>query len=206
MALTYDRPEADKLKGPMRFNPVASAVFVLLVVGLAGSARPLAAQSLADLSRQEEDRRKNVKEPAKVITHQDLSAVPPSGVPPAPAADAKTSEAAKDASKDADKDTAKDSKEPVKDQKYWSSRMKQLQTQLDRDQSFSGALQTQINSLSADFVSRDDPAQKAVIEQNRQKALAELNSLKDAIVKDKKAIDDLNEEARRAGVPPGWLR
>src|SRR5437016_2573313 len=115
MALTYDRVEADKSKGPMRFNPVASAVFVLLVIGLAGSARPLAAQSLADLSRQEEDRRKNVKEPAKVITNQDLSAVPPSpGAPAAPAADAKTSEAAKDASKDADKDTAKDSKEPVK--------------------------------------------------------------------------------------------
>ena len=49
---------------------------------------------------------------------------------------------------------------------------KQLQTQLDRDQSYSGALQTQINALSTDFVNRDDPAQRAIIEQNRQKAAA----------------------------------
>jgi hypothetical protein len=30
--------------------------------------------------------------------------------------------------------------------------------------------------------------------------------LKQAIVDGKKAIADLGEEARRAGVPPGWLR
>jgi hypothetical protein len=84
--------------------------------------------------------------------------------------------------------------------------VKQLQTALDRDESYTGALQTQINSLNADFASRDDPAQRALIGQNRQKALAELNRLKDAIVKDKKALDDLNDQARRAGVPPGWLR
>jgi hypothetical protein len=167
----------------------------------------LAAQSLADLSRQEEERRKSLKEPAKVITNKDLSAVPPSseGAPEAAggseSSTAKPGEAGKDAQKDTDK-----AKAPVKDQKYWSDRLKQLQTALDRDQNYSGALQTQINSLTADFVNRDDPAQKAVIEQNRQKALAELNRLKNEIVKDKKAIDDLNDQARRAGVPPGWLR
>src|SRR5258708_4423317 len=194
----------------MRFNPVATAVLTMLVCGVV---RPLAAQSLGDLSRQEEDRRKNVKEPAKVITNKDLRAVPPSApspeTPSATSSAAIAGDAAKDAqSKNAQKDTdnAKDSKEPLKDQKYWSDRFKLLQTQLDRDQNYSGALQTQINSLTADFVNRDDPAQKAQIEQNRQKALVELNRLTEAIGKDKKAIDDFNDEARRAGVPPGWLR
>jgi hypothetical protein len=45
-----------------------------------------------------------------------------------------------------------------------------------------------------------------VIEQNRQKALGELGRLQKAIVDDKKAITDLEEDARRAGVSPGWLR
>jgi hypothetical protein len=45
-----------------------------------------------------------------------------------------------------------------------------------------------------------------VIERDRQKALAELARLKQAILDGKKAVGTLEEEARRAGVPPGWLR
>ena len=82
----------------------------------------------------------------------------------------------------------------------------QLDLQLDRDQTFADALQTKINSLTTDFVNRDDPAQRAVLERDRQKSIAEVNRLKKAIADDKKAIADLEEEARRAGVPPGWLR
>jgi hypothetical protein len=106
-----------------------------------------------------------------------------------------------------DKDTAGEApKEKVKDQAYWSKRMKDLQTQLERDETFAEALQTRINALTADFSARDDPAQRAVIGANRQKALAELERLKKAILADKTAIADLQEEARRASVPPGWLR
>jgi hypothetical protein len=194
----------------MRFK-LATTVVLMLVAG--GIAQRVAAQSLATVARQEEERRKNVKDPAKVLTNKDLGSVPatsdaaPAESPAATAAsDAKAGEAGKDAAKESNKYKAQDSKEPLKDQKYWSDRLKLLQTQLDRDQSYSGALQTQINSLTTDFVNRDDPAQKAQIDQNRQKALSELSRLNEAIGKDKKAIDDFNDEARRAGVPPGWLR
>jgi hypothetical protein len=179
---------------------------------LAASAAPLYAQSLAELSRKEEDRRKTVKEPAKVYTNKDLG---PSASTSAPS-DTSTDEA-KDADKSGaagndqakndkttDKEAAKD--KTVKDQAYWSDRLKALRTQLERDQDFSDALQTRINSLTADFVNRDDPAQRAVIGANRDKSVAELDRLKLAIEKDKEAIADLQEEARRAGVPPGWLR
>jgi hypothetical protein len=84
--------------------------------------------------------------------------------------------------------------------------MKALQQQLDRDSTFADALQSKINALTTDFSARDDPAQRAVIERERQKSIAEQNRLKKAIEDDKKAIADLQEEARRAGVPPGWLR
>ena len=84
--------------------------------------------------------------------------------------------------------------------------MKGLRDQLDRDTSFADALQVKINALTTDFVNRDDPAQKTAIEQNRQKALADLARLQKAVIDDKKAIADLEEEARRASVPPGWLR
>ena len=84
--------------------------------------------------------------------------------------------------------------------------MKELQTQLQRDQTYVDALQTRVNSLATDFVNRDDPAQRAVLASDRQKALGELDRLKKQIEATKKAIADLEEEARRANVPPGWLR
>ncbi len=68
------------------------------------------------------------------------------------------------------------------------------------------ALQSRINALTTDFVNRDDPYQRAVIEGDRVKAIAELERLKKELQLQTKAVDDLREEARRAGVPPGWLR
>jgi hypothetical protein len=181
---------------------------------IAATAAPLYGQSLADISRKEEDRRKTIKEPSKVYTNKDLGSVPPApaaepAAKPEAASDAGTAREAakKDAQatdNDKDKDQAKD--KTVKDQAYWSNRLKALQTQFDRDRDFSDAVQTRINSLTADFVNRDDPAQRAVISAARDKAVAELNRLALAIEKDKQALADLQEEARRAGVPPGWLR
>ena len=47
----------------------------------------------------------------------------------------------------------------------------------DRDQAFADAIQTRINSLTADFVNRDDPIQRAAIERDRIKAIAEQTRL-----------------------------
>ncbi len=179
---------------------VPAAIFTLLT--LAGSVASPRAQSLADVAKQEEERRKTIKPVSKVLTNKDLGDVP--AAPIIPVADTKAVDAAKidkPAEPIADASTA-----PVKDQAYWSGRMKELRTQLDRDQIFVEAIQTRVNSLSADFVNRDDPAQRALIERDRQRAIVELDRLKKAIEEGKKAIATLEEEARRAGVPPGWLR
>jgi hypothetical protein len=84
--------------------------------------------------------------------------------------------------------------------------MKELQAALQRDQTYADALQSRINALTTDFVNRDDPAQRAVIAADRQKAIVELERLKTQIEDDRAAVAALQEEARRAGVPPGWLR
>ena len=176
------------------------ALLLLIVAAAAGAAR---AQSLADVAKKEEERRKTVPEPAKVYTNKDLNAASAGSVPPPPAPPSKSGDASKDAGKAAKDD--KD-KEPAKDQAYWAGRLKTLQDQVLRDQNYADAMQTRINSLATDFVNRDDPAQRAIIERDRQKAIAELARLTKSVVDTKKAIADLQEEARRAGVPPGWLR
>lgn len=178
---------------------VAAALAVLsTVTRLAAQNQPL-----GDVARKEEARRKEVKQPSKVITNKDLSAAPDAGVPVASPPAVSEPKAENKADKNADKEKPA---EPTKDKTYWAGRKKELEAQLDRDETFADALQTKINSLTADFSARDDPAQRAVIGRDRQKSIAELDRLKKAIQDDKKALTDLDEEARRAGVPPGWLR
>ena len=180
---------------------------VLLLLSLAAVAGIARAQSLADVAKKEEERRKAVPAPAKVYTNKDLGSVP-AGSPAPPAAAAPNPADAKDADKAAKDPKAKDDKDKpqVKDQAYWADRMKVLQDQLQRDQNYADAMQTRINALTADFTSRDDPAQRAAVEQNRQKSVAELARLTKSVQDTTKSIADLREEARRSGVPPGWLR
>lgn len=188
-----------------------TAVLALLLVAAGGAtARLVRAQSLAEVAKKEEERRKTVPVKTKVYTNKDLAAVPAGSAPPSSGTSSSTAPKT-------DADSAKDAKEPpagkaekdgqpAKDQAYWSGRLKALQDKLERDTAFADALQTKVNSLTADFVNRDDPAQRAVIERDRQKALTQVAALQKDIANGKKAIADLQEEARRAGVPPGWLR
>jgi hypothetical protein len=188
---------------------------------LAGMAAPLYAQSLAELAKKEEERRKAIGQPSKVYTNKDLGTPPAPSTPPpasgasapatvapgaAPATAASGAAASGEKAAEAGKDTAATPKQPVKDQAYWAGRKKDLLEKVDRDQTYADALQSRINALTTDFVNRDDPFQRSVIERDRLKAIAELDRLKQQIVADKKAVADLDEEARRAGVPPGWLR
>ena len=69
----------------------------------------------------------------------------------------------------------------------------------------SDALQSKINALWADFTARDDPSQRAQLELERKRSLAEQERVKGEIETRKKAIADLEEEARKAGVPRGWI-
>jgi hypothetical protein len=94
----------------------------------------------------------------------------------------------------------------AKDEKYWRGRMVTARGNLQRQELFLDALQSRVNALTTDFVNRDDPAQRAQIAADRQKALAEMESVRKDIEVAKKQIADLEEEARKAGVPPGWLR
>lgn len=213
----YDCPRADKKAIRMRLRRLLALIAGGLIVTTAASS---AAQSLADVAKKEEERRKQT--PAgKVYTNKDLPSVPPSSTAPPPDAVAADEKPAKEektaddksgdktADKAADKtadNSAAEKSGPAKDQKFWHDRMQAARLALERDTGYADAMQTRVNALTTDFVNRDDPAQRSVIERDRQRALSELERLRKQIIDDKKAIADLEEEARRAGVPPGWLR
>ena len=182
---------------------IAATAFVM-------SSSLVSAQALGEVAKKEEARRKEVKTPGKVYTNDSLR--PDSGSTPASpapqAADAApTPQVPPSPSgvqpKDGDKPVADNTK---KDEAYWKARLTQARSALDRAKTFAEALQSRINALTADFTARSDPAQRALIANDRQKALAELDRLQKEIQDDTKAIADAQEEARKAGVPAAWVR
>jgi hypothetical protein len=190
-----------------------SAVIVAGVLScvLAGSA-VLSAQ-LGEVARKEAERRKTVKSSGKIYTNDSLHPAPPSSSAPASsdaaASTPSSSPAASSPSSSSPAPTPRVSSDPAvrkQEEAQWRDRLKAEREALDRAKTFADALQTKINALNTDFVNRDDPAQRAVIAADREKSLAELERLKKEIANHTKAIAGIQEEARRAGVPAGWVR
>ena len=181
---------------------------------LGGSALTVQAQTptLGEVAKKEADRRKAQPAAGKVYTNKDL---PPSAQAPAAPSGAGTGApvdpvAAATAEKPAEPKPEGEAKpEPAgeqKDEAWWKNRMMSTREELRRNEMFAEALQTRINSLSRDYTSRDNPAQRRQIGQERAESLSELNRVKSDVERGKKQIADIEEEARKAGVPPGWLR
>ena len=174
------------------------------------------AQSLGDVARREAERRKTVKAPGKVYTNDVLKAEPlPSASPAAPGTPAGAgSPAAPPAPPAAGSGTKPGAGAPpagsapqgATDEKGWRARVQASREALSRAQLFADALQSRVNGLSADFTARDDPAQRSTVAADRQKSLDELERVKKEIQTHTKALADIQEEGRRAGVPAGWLR
>jgi hypothetical protein len=165
--------------------------------------------TIGQASKHEAIRRSLVQASAHVLTDTLAPAplLPPDSTPPLPAETAEVAPGAHPA-QPADPNAAPDAAgQPANhDQQWWSDRIGKARTALAHDHVLAEAMQTQINSLTNDWANRDDPAQKAKLGQQREQALAELGRLNKQIADDQKAIADIQEEARRQGVPPGWIR
>ena len=188
-----------------------SVVVFAIAVGLSGS--PAASgQTLGEVAKKEAERRKAQPQTGKVYTNKDLpaSAQKPATANPSTEAPAQTPT---DPVAAATEQKAEDGKAPgdkpqgdQKDQAYWKNRMATAREELRRSEMFAEALQTRVNTLNKDFNSRDNPAQRSAIGADRTEALNELTRVKQDVERGKKQIADIEEEARRAGVPPGWVR
>jgi len=188
-----------------------SVVVFAIAVGFAGS-QAASGQTLGEVAKKEAERRKTQPQTGKVYTNKDLpasaqkpatanpSTETPAQTPTDPVA-AATGQKAEDAKAPGDKPQG-----DQKDQAYWKNRMATAREELRRSEMFAEALQTRINTLNKDFNSRDNPAQRSAIGADRTEALNELTRVKQDVERGKKQIADIEEEARKAGVPPGWVR
>ena len=182
----------------------AAALLVSAAPAVAAQAQAQA-PALADVAKKEQQRRKGTKPAQKVYTNKDLPAPAPAPDPAAaPAATQPTPIPAEPAA--AQQPEQQKAAGDQKDESFWRNRMLAAREELRRNEVFLEALQSRVNALSADFVNRDDPYQRAKIGEDRQKAVAEMDRVRRDIEQTKNSIENIEEEARKAGVPPGWLR
>jgi hypothetical protein len=193
----------------LKYTVFIAGAAVLVVVGAVAAS----AQTLGDVARKEAERRKTVKSSGKVYTNDSLRsepqpAAPAQAAPPAQAgaAQAPPSQSGVQPGGAQPGQTPPAQPDETKTEAYWKQRMTAERDGLARAQTFAEALQSRINALTTDFAARSDPAQRDVIGADRQKALAELDRVKKEIEQHTKGIADIQEEARKAGVPAGWVR
>ena len=204
----------------VKWYAVAAGILSCVVTG----SSVLSAQ-LGDVARKEAERRKTVQSSGKTYTNDNIKPDPSPSVAPssdAPAASSSSSSATDKSDKSAadksadgkaaadktDKPTqvSADPAERKKAEAQWRERIQNERDLLDRSKSFAEALQSRINALNTDFVNRDDPQQRAKIAADRDKALSDLDRTKKEIEEHTKNISKIQDDARRAGAPAGWVR
>ena len=92
------------------------------------------------------------------------------------------------------------------DEATWRRRVRELEDAVSLNTQAVTDTEARLAWLEAQAVSRDDPAQQAVLRQQARQALESLIELRRKVAAGEKTIAALQEEARRLGVPPGWLR
>lgn len=185
---------------------------IILAIGAAlGIPQAAPAQSLVEVARQEEARRASIApgDRSKVYTNDDLRGS--GGLTIGTAANAPATEADTGSGRagrgpgHGDAPAAPDAGEPF-DEDAWRARMATVQEARGRAELTASALQNRADGLWAQFTAMDDPARRRVVERQRFEALAELERTQAEADRLDLEIRDIREEARRAGVPPGWLR
>jgi hypothetical protein len=198
------------------FTRLTTAAVLLASVGLPALARAQSKPSLATVAREESERRKTSKEAKKVITAKDLpeSAQRPAAASPSPAASGAAAQATADgasagapASDPAAGPAQKNAPaaDDAQGEAYWHTRMTAARENLRRTQIIYDALQARLGGLTADY-NQSDLFERNKYLDARQNTAEESDRIKKEIEQLKKAIADTEEDARKAGVPPGWLR
>ena len=179
-------------------TPRCAAVFAFAVT-LAIAAPAAAQPPLAEVARAEQARRASISEESRVYTNADLSETRrlTTAVAARRAPDSVTDEAGGTPAVDAVEE---------RDETWWRERITGARDARQRAELVAAALQNRVDGLWAEFTARDDPAARASLERDRLAAIAELEQTRGELERLDEEIAGIQEEARRAGAPPGWLR
>ena len=208
---------------------------LILILGL-GAGIALAQQdsssseSLGDLARQIKAQRAKSREKSKVYTNDDLEALPslpgqsmaPPVTPSTTSEEAQPGAEAKPAEQPGNEKTGKEGdKESMKapvgqiaeephGEKYFRREMSKLDDRLETDQRELDVLQQKLGQNQMMYYPNPN---RGLYEESGPTAMSDVHALQDQVEKKKKdiekdeeAIENLQEQLRREGGDPGWLR
>jgi chromosome segregation ATPase len=93
------------------------------------------------------------------------------------------------------------------DEKYWKDRYTDVAEDLKQAEDKLQNLQEEMNGLRiAYYAEQDGVAGRPKINSEIEKQFDEIEAAKKQVEDSKQALENLEEEARKAGVPPGWVR
>ena len=181
----------------------------VVVIAVVALSTPCFAQGLADLARAAEAARKTEtdKPAVKVYTNNDLPAIDR----PAPGTEASGAPVPNDVTSTpqaapAVKPSPPEPSSSERGEEYWRERMRPLKERLDRDRALAEETRRRADAL---MQSADRCFQIGIVCADYTESLRlteDHKALLADVARDEKAVVALEEEARRAGVPPGWLR
>ncbi len=189
-----------------RILPVSAAILVALT---AAAAFP---QSLADLAKQERERREKIKADTKVITNQDTpryKASPITTVTPAPTSQ-KTAAEKPDTEGAAPARPAKANPDEPTDyqgrpESFWRQTMTDARQSIKTLENEANVLTLKLADLQNQFYRESSGFRQQEIQREIQKTLYEQDRNKEELAKARDQLQDLEKEARRSGALPGWL-
>jgi hypothetical protein len=179
-------------------------LFLLIGVLIAFVSISIAADSeLVKAAKKEKERRAKV-EAKKTLTNQDIDEIRTKqlGIEAAAAP-------GDEATEEKETETSKDKKEvdPTQTEEYWRSRKEETDQRVDEAQSKVQQLQNEINNLTTAFYAESDGvAQRPLIESERIERIKELEQAKQDLENAREEAANLEDEARKAGALPGWVR
>jgi hypothetical protein len=155
--------------------------------------------SLADAARKAREQKKLAAKPGKVFTNDNI---PTSGG--ISSASASSAPSAKEGASDA---TPASSSASANDEKSWRDKFAQLRQKLDRDKENLDVMQRELGELSVQYYSDPTKAmQQQLSRDDINKKTAAIDAKKKEVEADQQAIDDAEDDLRKAGGDPGWAR
>lgn len=186
-----------------------------LVVALAFAAGSLPAQSLGELAakekrRREEEQKKN-KGPARVITTEDLAKVTAStatAAAPALAQDLGARRARSEAAAETESSESEGgaSGPGGRDEKTWRAQAAEAREAVRGAEQTAQSLERQIAKLFGEIQRSTDTNEILRLRAEQKDLEEELERTKQELAKARQELVAFEESARRAGVPPGWIR
>jgi hypothetical protein len=170
-----------------------TVVLGVLVAGVI----PAGAQSLADIARTEEARRKTIKQTSRVYTDADVAKW---RTVTAESQQAAATVTALDANGNPAGEAATAAGLPT-DEAGWRARLQSARDGIDRNRLLVNALEQQARTAKARAGDEDGNGE----DPNASRA-AEIKRLKAEMEAFSRTLANAEEDARQAGVPPGWVR